>query len=213
NRATDALRRLSEAPVESTLGFEAPMWTQGHGLLAKLAIENEADARPGGTAAGAAASAEAHEPGSTVVVYRSPKDPTQALPFPRPPADLALVDPDSGQVRRLAQARTFGSQWLSPDGHRPAYLDLGQAAAAGSTVGMSHDLKVLDLRDGRVNVLVERIEQSFLGGVSWSPDSRWLAYVSRDPSVPHSRREIDVSESPGGNLWLVSADGGEPRGF
>lgn len=221
DRAADALRKVSDAVVETTGGLETPLWTQGHGVLVKLAVEAEAEAsapprkEPAASAgaAGAGAAGEPAEPGSTVVVYRSPKPQGDAAAFPRPPTDFAVIDPASGQVRRLARARTFFSHWLAPDGHRLAYLEIGKRAAAGSATGFAYDLKVLDLRDGRVTELVSGIEQSFTGPVAWSPDGRWLAYLSRDPSVAVERREINVSEEPGGDLWRVPADGGQPRRF
>ena len=213
DRARDALRRVSEAPLETALGIEAPLWTQGHGLLVKLALEKATGAAQGGQARATADAGQAQAPGSTVVVYQSPKKASQEVAFPRPPTDLALVDPDTGTVRRLAAARTFGTQWLSPDGQRLAYLDIGQLAAAGSTAGFSYDLKVLELGDGQVRKLVEGIEQSFAGPVSWSPDSRWLAYVARDPSVARAAGAITVGKSQGGDLWRISAGGGAPQRF
>jgi dipeptidyl aminopeptidase/acylaminoacyl peptidase len=110
---------------------------------------------------------------------------------------LALVIPQQGEFdvydlhgavrQKIAVPQSFGQWALSPDGTRIAYLGTPRDAAA--YVG---DLYVLDRRTLRVSQLthvdpsfvrgtfcgVERVSAMLQRGVSWSPDSRYLAFTS-----------------------------------
>jgi Tol biopolymer transport system component len=88
---------------------------------------------------------------------------------------------------------------LSPDGQLLVFHE----ASSGAKIGDLRNISVLRLSD--------RKAQPFLGtpfnegGGTFSPDGRWLAYVSDESGRP----EIYVQPYPGpGGKWLISTEGG-----
>jgi dipeptidyl aminopeptidase/acylaminoacyl peptidase len=84
---------------------------------------------------------------------------------------------------------TVGNVRWSPTGTRIAFLRWGQDA------GTDDELCVVDPSRGGERVLVRA---SSLDDVAWSPDGRWLAYLTENPSKPSG---LPFS------LWIVRADG------
>lgn len=80
----------------------------------------------------------------------------------------------------------------SPDGSRIAYYSL----ATGS-------LRVTPATGGQPRELAASGSEP-----RWSPDGRWVAY-RRGPV--YSLTQVDVFPPAGSTLWIVAADGGEPR--
>jgi len=105
-----------------------------------------------------------------------------------------LADGSGGLERLTTSEQTQISKSSSAD---------GQLLAFHQTIGAQRDIWVLRLSD--------RKAQPFLGtpfnegGARFSPDGRWLAYVSDESGRP----EIYVQPYPGpGGKWQVSTEGG-----
>jgi Tol biopolymer transport system component len=87
----------------------------------------------------------------------------------------------------------------SPDGRRLAFTE--------APAGGNRDIMVLDTADGKVTPFIKTTFTE--GGAQFSPDGRFIAYVSNESG----RAEVYVQPYPGpGGKWQISTDGGsEPR--
>ena len=112
---------------------------------------------------------------------------------------LMVATADGKQPRTLAavpgdadQAAVGNVRW-SPNGGRIAFLRWGQDAATDDA------LCVVDTQRGRERQLVRapRIHDA-----TWSPDGRWLAYLTENPATPSG---LPFS------IWIVRADGSGAR--
>jgi Tol biopolymer transport system component len=84
----------------------------------------------------------------------------------------------------------------SPDGTTLLYYDAGLASGGW-------DVWVVSVTDGKAQPLVTAAQRQF--AAQWSPDGRWLAYVSDETG----RNEVHVLPFPlTGQRWRVSTDGG-----
>lgn len=100
------------------------------------------------------------------------------------PSLVRTLPPDSGPVR----ARIVQTPAMSPDGERLAFAALGK-------------IYVMDFPNGRP-VRATRAE-TFESQPAWSPDGRWLAYVSGSAAGSHLAR-VDVGR-PGSATVLTAA--------
>ncbi len=93
--------------------------------------------------------------------------------------------------RRMGRAGSQEWAW-SPDGSRIAFvaMDTIYVAAPADTSAR--------------RVVVHTTNYQELHSLAWSPDGRWIAYVN-GPS------HVQFLAGGGGTLWIVSAEGGEPR--
>ena len=206
HRATGAVRQLPVS-VRPFFGFEVPRWTpDSRSVIVKLKVATAAATRP-------AADPGARDDPSAIRVFSF--DPAQPEPAETPPdtteapttlpswahryrCDLAQVLVHTGDVTVLARDWPLIGWEVAPDGHAVAvlrytgydqtkeeiYYDLTTVPLAGST--------------STPTVLAQRIPQEYGIKLSWSPDSRALAYISRETGRPRQ-------------LWVVPADGsGEP---
>jgi dipeptidyl aminopeptidase/acylaminoacyl peptidase len=111
--------------------------------------------------------------------------------------DVALVDVSSGRWRRIISGRKPLEYWLSPNGRSIAFTDLIQFAGGDLSIERAEfraNLTVHSLETNAEKIVAPSIRQATNFAVSWSPDSRALAYVT----------------SLEGKMYTVSADGGEP---
>ena len=108
---------------------------------------------------------------------------------------LMVAAADGKQLRTVAAVwgdpdqATVGNVRWSPTGGRIAFLRWGQDAATDDA------LCVVDPQRGRERTLVRAPN---LDDVAWSPDGRWLAYLTENP--------VSASGLPF-SLWVVRADG------
>jgi len=103
---------------------------------------------------------------------------------------------ESGAIERIAQNVNRGGLWLSPDGNLVAYTSW--AGVIKNSQQEVYDLLVFSLADRRTRTLVKEIPQTDFGvAVSWSPNSRFLAYTT-------------FGQKATGDCYLVSIKGGEP---
>ena len=207
HRDTGAVRQLP-VRVCPIFGFEVPRWTpDSRSVIVKLTVESL-------VAAEQAAAPAAPDGPSAIRVFsfdpappeapdspESPPDTTEALAaLPGPGygyrCDLAQVVVHSGDVTVLAPDWSLMGWEVAPDGHAVAVL---RYTEYDQTKGQFYyDLTTVPLDGSTPTVLARRIPQEYGIKLSWSPDSRSLAYFSWE--TDHSRQ-----------LWVVPADGsGEP---
>jgi eukaryotic-like serine/threonine-protein kinase len=106
----------------------------------------------------------------------------------------------SGAPERLATSvRSQTPVSLSPDGTTVAFMEEGDAVRGS----MQFDLKVLSLRDRQTRAVVQTQANEMTP--EFSPDGRWLAYVSNESG----QHEVYVQPYPGpGERHLISTGGG-----
>lgn len=106
------------------------------------------------------------------------------------------------KAKRLVPS-VFGQSSWSPDGRQLAYGRTDQYAwrASSLTAGApaiygSSGIEILDLETGKTRLVVSSGKDP-----AWSPDGKYIAFVRE----PYRRR--DYKEE----VWLIAAEGGEPR--
>lgn len=198
------VRRLSDRSAYAYFGHETPRWMpSGREILVKLLPSNltmdDLFERP--------SLDEADGGRVTASVLRSADGEAclegTAAGARRMRGDLALIDVATGSVRTLVEDQPFAAYWVSPDGGKVAYMRWGHSQGCGS-IQPVYDLHVVNVDEGTDRMLVEGIEQVFGLGVSWSPDSRAIAYSE----APFPSR---FSGGPGGDLHLVDIEEGTRR--
>jgi dipeptidyl aminopeptidase/acylaminoacyl peptidase len=147
---------------------------------------------------------ETKQPGSSATVYRSSskrETSTEGNFFvledsvvKAERADLALVNVDTGTVKKIA--RGFSPDWydISPDGLHVAFA-ARKGLRGGNRFENVFDL-VLVSGEGETRVLASNIPRSGSNfSASWSPDGKMLSYVTL----------------PDGECYVVPVSGGPPR--
>jgi len=150
--------------------------------------------------------------GSTVVIYSASKAASQSnsvkpettssqtppWSFKRYLADLAMIDIDSGRVKRVVQRSLITRYWLSPDGSSVAYTTPKKFEAAGLQQ-ILFDLTIYSFSEGQSHVVAPNIQLDYDGSsVSWSPDGKLLSYRT-------------AGQLAKGDVFVVSAMGTERR--
>ena len=200
HRDTGAVRQLP-VPVRPFFGFEVPRWTpDSRGVIVKLtavaslaAQQEAAPAAPDGPPPIRVFSFDPEPPGSppaTPAVTEAPATlPGWADGYR---CDLAQVLVHTGDAQVLAPDWSLMGWEVAPDGHAVAVLRYTEADMTKQQ--FYYDLTTVPLDGGSPTVLARRIPQSYGIKLSWSPDSRALAYVSEGRG--HTPQ-----------LWVVPADG------
>jgi dipeptidyl aminopeptidase/acylaminoacyl peptidase len=200
DKEADKLRKVSDTVVRPMFGFEVVRWTpDGKGLLMKVLPEDLSVESAAALLADPPNPPVAKESQTTVRVYRSPEEKKEPRPD-RPTwsnrylSDLALIDVATGQAHRLARRVKMVGFWVSPDGSHAAYTVL-QDDIRENTQEVLFDIRVVPLAGGTPRVLAARQPLTYGVSVSWSPDSKRLAYLTGDL---HEK----------GDCFVVSRDGG-----
>ena len=202
HRDSGAVRQLP-VPVRPFFGFEVPRWTpDSRNVIVKLTAETAMAAQP-------AADPAAPDGPSAIRVFSFDPAPPEAPPsttattealaaLPGPGygfrCDLAQVQVHTGDVTVLASDWSLMGWEVAPDGHAVAVLRY--TAADPRKQQFYFDLTAVPLDGSSPTVLARRIPQGYGIKLSWSPDSRSLAYVSEGRGNP-------------GRLWVVPADGSD----
>ena len=209
HRETGAVRQLP-VPVRPFFGFEVPRWTpDSRSVIVKLTAAASVAAQQETVPA----APDEDEPTAIRVFSfdpappEAPESPPARSTMTEVPAalpgwadgyrcNLAQVMVHTGGVTVLASDWSLTGWGVAPDGHAVAVLRY--TAADPTKQQFYFDLTVVPLDGSSPTVLARRIPQGYGIKLSWSPDSRSLAYVSEGRGSP-------------GRLWVVSADGsGEP---
>ena len=223
DRGAGTVRRAGETVTRAWMGFMTPLWTPDcRALVVQASPEGVSEEELEPAMGRGGPEVKDKEPGSTVVIFRSPPEPpreenreaAQAGFAQQLLCDIAVIDVASGGKRLLARHVHPAATRLSPDGRRLAYMD-ARAMGPANFAGPSHTIVVLDLATGASRDLVAGVLQVFSGALAWSPDGRWLAYTAATPREAPADRIADVmgAMGGGGELFVVSAEGGKPRGF
>jgi dipeptidyl aminopeptidase/acylaminoacyl peptidase len=212
NRARDDFRLATRAVMQHWLGFQgAPLWTPDSRSVVVTIRPPEMEAAPDkdptfSAPAGTAATS------ATVVVFESPKLPTEAKSMhPLKQTTVAVVDIGSGAVRELIPNIDTATMLLSPDGKKLLHL-----SPRASTGDRFMDLRVLDVQTGKGRVLVNDVLQDFSGAVSWAPDSRRIAYTSIDAEQRNAAINQAANTSltkQGGDLYVLDTQSGQSAKF
>jgi dipeptidyl aminopeptidase/acylaminoacyl peptidase len=223
DRDAKTVRRASETVIRAWMGYVTPIWTpDSRTLVVQAKPEGVSDEELEPAMGRGGPEVKDKEPGSTVVIFRSPPEPPKEEKREAAQAgfaqqflcDIATIDVASGKARILASRVHPAATRLSPDGRRLAYMD-ARAMGPANFAGASHTIVVLELATGVTRDLVSGVLQSFSGAMSWSPDGQWLAYTAATPRETPAGRITDVMGAMGGagELFAVPAEGGKPRVF
>ena len=146
----------------------------------------------------------AKEPGSSVVLFTSKavaagrkekaKPKTNLIAYA---VDLAVVDVGTKETKRVARQVVTEGCWLSPDGTNLAIL-IYKGRQSHENLQSLFDLVVISLTNGQSKTLVTDLGSDVLTQISWSPDGKFLAYMTFGPAVKN-------------DCWIVPVAGGEPR--
>ena len=189
---------FDRVPVRPFFGFEVPRWTPDSlAVVVKLVPSGPASEQgPVGRQSGAGA-------GSTPRVRVHSFDPgRQALEASEPAGwsdtyrcDLAVVEVETGAVRRLIEGLSTCGWKVAPDGRALALL---RDAGASQRLAQSYfDLVIVSLEGGDPATVAHGIPQSYGVCFNWSPDSKRIAYTTTERAGPTS-------------LFVVPADGSRP---
>ncbi len=112
-----------------------------------------------------------------------------------------VCDAETGQTRQLTDGDYDDeSPAWSPDGKKIAFISNRSPDPAETPYAL--DLWWVAAEGGKLHKI--ETPPGYKGGLSWSPDGRWIAYVGHesqeDPWVPRHDR-----------VWIVSPKGGEAR--
>lgn len=113
-------------------------------------------------------------------------------------ADIALIDINNGRVTRVT--RGCHPIWfaMSPDQTSLALTEMKGLESDRETQSL-FDIVVVDLQsNAKPRVLVTNVRQESGRTISWSPDSRMVAYITGGPLAK-------------GDCFVVSTTGGDPR--
>jgi dipeptidyl aminopeptidase/acylaminoacyl peptidase len=196
------LRRVSDVVVRPLFGYEVPAWTpDSRGLVVKVMPAGETVATIAERTHGRRPTVERLKDGAaTVEVFRAPVVATTAPVVDwtnRYLSDLAVLDVATGGVRRLAPRVKALGCWLSPDGAALAFAEVRELTGQ-TDQSLGFDLRAVSLAGGPVRTLAAGVPTNMGREVSWSPDSRYLAYQSGGLA------------RGSGDCFVVSAAGGEP---
>ena len=206
NRQTGQMRQLSDAIVRPFFNFQVVRWSpDGRTILAKvlpegMTVEQAADL----TSPAKPTTQQAKANAATVTVYSSiPESEKSAGAAPkkrvndeswmkRYNGDLALIDVASGKVDHVVKGIRPLGYWFSPDGKYIAYTNW--KGIQENTQQPEYEIDVFSLVEKSSRVVAPSTEQDYGQSVSWSPDSKSLAYLNTK-----------------GDCFVVSMNGGEAQ--
>jgi dipeptidyl aminopeptidase/acylaminoacyl peptidase len=108
-------------------------------------------------------------------------------------------------MRDLLAFRIVSSPALSRDGRRVAFV---VAEADFQQSRYRTDIWVVETEGGKPRPFTRSAEDESLP--RWSPDGRWLAFLSNRPGrASEARQEEDEERRPKNQVWIMPSDGGE----
>jgi dipeptidyl aminopeptidase/acylaminoacyl peptidase len=209
NRDTSELRRVSDALTHSFFGFEIPQWSRdGKQLLVKLLPEGMTLSESSKLLGGAATAPPSKDgsSGSTARILRSKTESPASSGSDdawtnEELADLSLIDVTGApKAHRLARRQKIRGYWLSPDSNHVVFTVLKSAHGTGKGT-ITYDLVITSVNTEKSQVLATNLVMAYGLNVSWSPDGRWLSFVSVTP------RNQDQSSKRGECFFISVPDG------
>jgi dipeptidyl aminopeptidase/acylaminoacyl peptidase len=210
-RASGRLRQASRVPALDPWGRLGRLeWlADSRTIVVKTVPEGESPQARKGRLSGVSDDAPVEpDTGVTARVFRSDPADSDAAPRTDPTnlnnflGDLALIDVETGTVRRLTRALRICGYALSPSRRMLAWAAAKRFERPGS-YQILIDLFVYDLENGEVRQLTADapLASGYVSApvFSWSPTSRAIAYRTSGP--PGMKDEV----------YVVSVDGGAPR--
>ena len=200
---TGSLRRASSAVTRAAFGFDLPLWTpDGAKILVKILPEglNLDDAASLLAAAPRQLEKNKSEVTATVTVYGLPASKSQTIATPidtirnRYLCDLALINVKDGTIQRLVRRYNPNAYTLSPDGHYVAFANF----IGTESLNSRYDVIVVPVAESVPQVVASRVMMEYGCTLSWSPDSKSLAYVTSGILAK-------------GDCYIVQVNRGAPR--
>lgn len=213
-KSSNQMRQVSSGIVRPFFNFQVVRWTPDsthvvvRTLHAGATVESEADRQYGPEQKPDAAPVK--DPNATTVAVLSydpahaetatagkPKEEDIETPdwMQRYETDLTLIDIRNGAADHLVTGDRPLGYWISPDGKMLAWTHMKEVVA--NTQQVHFDLRLLNLQDRATRTLVTGLDQEYGISVSWSPDSKSLAYTT-------------AGQLAKGDAYLVSVQGGDP---
>lgn len=200
DRTTGEFAEFDSAIVRTFFGFEVPKWTPDGGAVVYKALS-------AGAPTPLTTPAVAPTP-SFVTVWdrrrRRKRPETAPTPDPAPTrgvgdTDIVLADRATGEVQRVMTGFSIRGYDVSPDGARLAVMvRLGSERPGTQQQVIALYLRPLTSSAGEAEPLLNDIRQEYGISLSWSPDSRSLAYTTS-------------GQLAAGDVYVVDADTGERR--
>lgn len=200
-RASGVMRKASTAIIRTRSETTVPRWTPDSKKIvvrvlptgAAEALLDKPDKPPVD---------KNQEPGTTVVLFCSragdrAQNETATINYLAYAADLAVVDLETNKTKHIASRIVTEGYWLSPDGSSIAVLNFKRRESSSNLQSL-FELLIVSLKDNKSRTLVQEFGSDILIPVSWSPDGKFLAYMTAGPTAKN-------------NCWIVPAAGGESR--
>jgi dipeptidyl aminopeptidase/acylaminoacyl peptidase len=202
DRATNELHLASSVNAHPYWGFEVPRWTSdGSQILIKALPEQVTPAELKlMTGVSAARDTPPNTSEVTATVYAD-LDPSASNEISgREFGDLVLIDVKSGTAERIARRVNTRGYWISPDSANVAYTTLTPPDV--NTQRNRFNVAVVNLRTKKSRILVSGIDMDWGTGVSWSPDGRFLSFITVETDLKTS-----APREPG-RCYIVSVNDG-----
>ncbi|HEY7114349.1 MAG TPA: prolyl oligopeptidase family serine peptidase [Thermoanaerobaculia bacterium] len=197
--ATGQMRRISDVIVRPWGGSFMAWTPDGRALVVPVVPEGMTLEQMANLGRPAAADKSGAAGGPTVTVFafqpNAPEAKTESAAWSVEllRSDIAVINADSGAVRRIVSNEKTAGYWISPDGARVAYM-VHRGFESAQSQQQLYELDVVPTGGGRPRTLAGGIPEQFGVGASWSPDGKTVAYLTEK-----------------GDCFLVPADGGAPR--
>jgi dipeptidyl aminopeptidase/acylaminoacyl peptidase len=225
--AGDRFRRVSNLTVRPSFNFDGVRWlADGKHVVFKvqpssMLVDHRARKTTGMSGRDEVdGSATDASPGVTVYSSERVRDALSVVPnqgvntqgFESRRSDLIVGDVNSGVDETVAAGVTFSSYWVSPDGQYLAYTNL-KGIQSNSQQDV-YELVLFTLATKKKLVLVPQIFLDFGLSVSWSPDSRSLAYITSGQLARGDCYVVSIGDghvvnlTPGIHISFVNEYGG-----
>ena len=209
NRESDDMQELSSVTVRTFFGFEVPKWTpDGRFVLFKSTSSTDAESVPDEPQV---SSKTSQEP-SFVEIWDWPKkrlqkqesesveeDQTRMTnPFGKQDVDLTIADTKTGKTFPLMKEYMIRSFDIAPNGeHIAVTVYLGSETPAAQqpifalyVLPLSKELN--EAAATEIEPFVRKIRMGYGITVSWSPDSRYVAYTTEGDLTSGDAFVVDV---------------------
>ncbi len=220
-KATGEPHQLSDDVVRPFFNFQAPRWTpDSQKLIAKTLPKGQTVEQAADLLYGPADKKEEKKSASpsgstaTVLTFVPPpaeksdkKEAKSEKPLEEPwmnryLADLTLFEVKGRQSEHIVKAVRPLGYWVSPDGKQLAYTHW--KGTKENTQQTTYELRVFQFSDGSTKTVIPELQQEYGISVSWSPDSKSLAYITSGQLTKGDCYVVDVNA--GSPQLLTSGD-------